>query len=657
MGYRRAMFRRSTLLTALLIVGWPLHASALEVENGDFKLPKRSVHGTSVAPAGFHITGKHDSVVSFHAAPPFDRALAVHRGAELSCTIQLPPAAKPKKIDPSGWYAVASIDVLGRASDASAELHLHVRVQGSRRTLAQGSLRPTTPAPRGGRTSARSKLDGRLWVKVPSADLSRHPERTIELIVSTTGPGGVVIDNVRLDLFHDAPSRALVGKPNGRNGPDLLASGMLGFLALTEHNGTAFSLLEIREDGPADRGGMKRTDLVVAVEGTPLGPGSLAAGKEWFLRGHEAVLGRAIESALQEGRDRVALTVLRERRTRTLSLRLPIRRAFADSFPFHDPLADRMRKDITGWIVENQKPNGFWPHNPAVNGCLAGLALLGTRDRRHAEALHKLADAFLEKYPRAQEVGGFSYWGIAFQGIFLAEYHLASGDRRARDWVDGAIRWLPATTHKSAYGMQAFGHSPKGLPYGNKALMAPCAHLLVLEALALRCGIHSRVWEHIGPYVIHSWSDPKKKGGHGGMGYNGSAKDKAQFWSRSGLTALALHLRDDRPDMRAGLTGIMVRRHEYLLNSHAYGEPGGALGLVSLYAVDPDGFKKVLPQWRWRFLNAWQPGFGLRYSSPHMGAPYMGEEGIVNPAYGMLLAIQNGGLVLAGGQAKRWLRR
>ena len=71
--------------------------------------------------------------------------------------------------------------------------------------------------------------------------------------------------------------------------------------------------------------------------------------------------------------------------------------------------------------------------------------------------------------------------------------------------------------------------------------------------------------------------------------------------------------------------------------------------------ADREALERVLPQWRWRFLNAWEPGYGLRWSTPHMGSPYMGKDSIVNLSYGVLAALEGGGLVLAGGEAKRWL--
>lgn len=642
-----------TLLLLVIAVALSPSAVANDIEHGSFEEPKKVKHGAPIAPRGFTIDGAKKSVTRFVAPPPHDSALALRSGAALSTTLVVPAAPKVKKIAPEGWYGVASVDVLGRTAAGRSTLELTATLDGKEKPLASVSATVSRVAPLGSKTTTAVNVQ-RLWLKLPSKRLTALVGKRIELRLRAGGGGRVVLDMLRFDRFHDEPGRTLVGKPNGKNGPDLLASGALGFTGLTEHMKTAFSLLDIRKGGPAEKAGLKRSDLIVAIEGVPLAPSSLAAGVAWFERSHEAALGRAIERALAEGRRAIVLTVLRDKGLKDLTLKLDLKTGFQDTFPFEDELVARMRKDMLDWIANHQRKNGSWPGSPASNPFIAGLALLGSRDRSHRPALRKLVSWMLEKNPTAKDTKGFSYWSIAFQGMFLCEYYLASGDKRALAWIEDAIAWLPSTTHESKWGMQAFGHSPKGLPYGKKALMAPCAHLLVFEALAERCGVKSKVWKHIEPYVMHSWSDPKK-GGHGGMGYNASAKDKAQFWSRTGLTALALSLRGHRRAMQKALTAIMVERHQWMLNSHAYGEPGAALGLLGLAIVQPKGFAAVMRQWRWRFLNAWQPGFGLRYSSPHMGAPYMGEEAIVNPAYALLLSIRNRGLVMAGGEPERWL--
>jgi len=133
------------------------------------------------------------------------------------------------------------------------------------------------------------------------------------------------------------------------------------------------------------------------------------------------------------------------------------------------------------------------------------------------------------------------------------------------------------------------------------------------------------------------------------MSYNASYKDRGEFWSRSGLVALAERLRGDtQTGMQQPLCAFMEERHQWMFNSHAYGEPGAALGLLSLAVVDRESFERVIAQYRWRFLANWEPGFGLRYTTPHMGAPYMGGESIVNLSYLLLFAVEHGGLALAG---------
>ena len=348
------------------------------------------------------------------------------------------------------------------------------------------------------------------------------------------------------------------------------------------------------------------------------------------------------------------MTVLRAGKLREVAIRHLHPKANSDTV-HRGPLDSKLREDLIGWTVRNQNKNGGWKGTNAVNPALGGLALLGTRDKKHKAAIERCKDFILKKNPKPSEMKGLAFWTIGFHGMFLAEYYLATGDKEALAWVEDAVLWLPNATHESKWGTQAFGHGPSGLPYDEKALTAPASHLLVLDALARRCGIESKVWEHVQPYMDHAWSNPAD-GGHGGMGYNGSHRDKEQFWSRSGLTALAETLRGGEARMARHICLFMEERHTYMLNSHAYGEPGAALGLLGLAVTNRDAFERILPQWRWRFLNAWQPGYGLRWSTPHMGSPYMGQDSIMNLAYAMLSAVENKGLVMAGGEAERWLR-
>ena len=138
------------------------------------------------------------------------------------------------------------------------------------------------------------------------------------------------------------------------------------------------------------------------------------------------------------------------------------------------------------------------------------------------------------------------------------------------------------------------GHGPGGLPYGQKSLVAPATHLLLAESISLRAGLPDRgLWSLLLPTLQHAWSDPAS-GGHGALGYNASHKDLQEFWSRTGLFSLAATLRGERPDMATAMARIQSQRFPWFRNSHAYGEPGGAWGLVSLSVVDREAFTSIL---------------------------------------------------------------
>ncbi|MCA9002285.1 MAG: hypothetical protein KDB61_10190, partial [Planctomycetes bacterium] len=420
------------------------------------------------------------------------------------------------------------------------------------------------------------------------------------------------------------------------------------------HHCHGFHVVQLMDDGPAARADLRVGDWVLEIEGQPLDANDLAPGPNWFEHSHEAALGRAIQSAVDENRGSVNLTVLREGKRKQVSIRHLHKKANSDTV-CRGPLDPRLREDLIAWVVRHQQPNGGWKGTDAVNPALGGLALLATHDRQYKDAIERCRDFILKKNPKPSEMKGLAFWTIGFHGMFLAEYYLATGDKEALAWVEDAVLWLPKATHTSKWGTQAFGHGPDGLPYDDKALTAPATHLLVLDALARKCGIESKVWEHVEPYMQHAWSNPAD-GGHGGMGYNGSHRDKQEFWSRSGLTALAETLRGGDAHMAKHLCLFMEERHTFMLNSHAYGEPGAALGLLGLAVANRPAFERILPQWRWRFLNAWEPGYGLRWSTPHMGSPYMGEDEIVNLAYALLSGVENKGLVMAGGEPERWLK-
>ena len=121
---------------------------------------------------------------------------------------------------------------------------------------------------------------------------------------------------------------------------------------------------------------------------------------------------------------------------------------------------------------------------------------------------------------------------------------------------------------------------------------------------------------------------------------------------------MAAHLRNQRPDMRDAMTMFMQAHHPWIRNSHAYGEPGGSLGLLGLNLAAPAAYQQTIREYAWWFSLAWEPGHGLHFTTPHMGAPYMGEEDLINATYALVLQGPKQSLQLTGSKSTgQWERR
>jgi len=482
------------------------------------------------------------------------------------------------------------------------------------------------------------------------AHQSMNLER-VDIVLQVDSFRYVVVDRVHLFWVPGQATTEMLGKPNGQLGPDLLGAGSYGFRGLMIHDYPALPILEVRPDTPAARGKLRSSDAIVAVNGRPLPPGNLAPGFEWFESSHESILGRAALQAASEDNGRVTLNVLRGSDVKDVELRLKL----PDEIAHRDFLVEldasrRLTADLLNHVVNHQLDNGSWKNNP-VHTCLGGLALLSTGKQQYAERIKAAANWLMARH--AEPDAGF-YWHPAFSGIFLCEYFLATGDQRALPVIERLLRLMDSAYHTSKWGTEAFGHGPRGLPYGNKSLVAVMVHVLVFEALAQRCGIQSAIQQRVWTYLESAWSDPAQ-GGHGALGYNASFKDLGEFWSRTGLLALNLNLRQERESMQGPLVAIMHQRFPWMRNSHAYGEPGAVLGLLGLHRVNPAYFREILSQYRWWFALAWQPGEGLDFTIPHMGAPYMEGPVLINNGYALIAHAPQRSLHLTGSTNTNWL--
>ena len=461
----------------------------------------------------------------------------------------------------------------------------------------------------------------------------------------------VVVDRVHLFLMPAFATMKMRGKPNGHAGPDLLGAGSYGFKGLMIHQYPVLPIIEVLKGSPAEKAGLVKTDVVVGVNGKPLPIGNVNPGFEWFEDSHESRLGRAALEAMADRKGIATLNVLRQNELVDVGIRLDLPKSISNNNFMNDTSSLKMlNDDLIDQVVKTQKEDGSWRGNP-IHTCLGGLALLATGEKQHASRIKGAANWLMA---RNAEPGTGFYWHPAFSGIFLCEYYLATGDERTLPVIKRLLALMSSAYHTSKWGTETFGHGPKGLPYGNKSLVAVMTHVLVFEALAQRCGVESTIYERLAPYLESAWSNPAD-GGHGAMGYNASYKDLGEFWSRTGLFSLFLHMTGNRKDMQGPMAKIMYERFPWFRNSHAYGEPGGVLGLIGLSQVNSDYFKETLAKYRWWFALAWQQGNGLHFTIPHMGSPYMESPELINNGYAIVTGVHKKSLHITGSKKKNWL--
>lgn len=640
-------------------------AGALElpIPNPDWAPSKKAAAGATSVPAKWQLkAGKKSHCTKWIAAEQAagkNGHTAIAPGTTLSCQLTVPELTEKEQKASSGkksaiknvrdaWSGLLSFDHFGTLSQGRSQWKLELLDAESGKTITSldgktnQKANPAKPRP------------SRSWRAIPAQTMHSLAGKTVELKLSISGNTPVVLSGVSFSRLAKNPNKALFGKANGGLGPDLLGAGSLGFDALTEHRQRVLCVLSVRKDSPAAKAGLVSGDQIIGVNTSPLPVNNLNPGWEWFHHSHEATLGRAVASAWSArapvGKGIVNLIVLRQGKPTKLSCKLQQPMDFASLSQSKHTAT--LQRDLLDYLCQHQKDDGSWG-NP-IRTSFAALALLATHDPKHADRVKKAVDWFMNKYPEPENYGGLGFWHASYAGILYTEYHLATGDTRVLPYCSAILNWILSGTHTSKWGMPCLGHGIGGLPYGQKALVAPASHALVFEALAERCGIRSNLWNTLLPYMEHSWSDPAKNG-HGSLGYNASYKDKHEFWSRSGLFSIAAQLRGDRRDMSDAMITFMQQNYPWMRNSHAYGEPGGALGLLALNLCRPEAFTKVIDAYGWWFALAWQPGYGLRFTTPHMGAPYMGTDDLMASCYALVLAAPRKTLHITGGSKRNWL--
>lgn len=622
----------------------PLYSQAelFKIPGADAKIPESSKHGDSVEREHWKTKSPLKAWIKGDI-----KATALPVNSSASTILTLP--------EKTSFYTPNHEP----AKDKHERYTLFVGVELPSDLPADGALALVTTS---GKRLAVSKFskDGKsdaevAWVALAHDLASRLYGKQLELHLKANTSGPVAFGKIHTILIPETAERYMVNKSNGRRGPDKLQVGSLGFTGLTIHDYAPLPVFSVREGGPAAAAGLKKGDVILGINGHDFTGNTCNPGDEWLDRGHEPVIARSVFKQLLAGKNTFQLDVADAKTgaQRSITLTTEAGDGFA-GFPLEGSASDRFYNDLIQSILKEQNKDGSWTTSrQSIATSFALMGLLGTRDDAHASAIHKAADWLLSQSPETMAHKG--YWDASYIGIAVAEYALATGDLRAIQWMDRTLNPVNQGSHMSKWTTPVLGHGPGGLPYGNKSLLAPLIHMLVFDALAGKAGIDHGLWEYYWPYVESCWSNPAEKNGHGSMGYNLTYKDEGEFWSRTGLTMIATQLRNDKMHVHKANRDFMRTRHGWMRNSHAYGAPGNIWGMIALAITGDDYADHMMDAWTPIIASQWEPGYGMRFTMPHMGAPYMEGDAIYSYPMATFLSLKNKGLHITGATDKGWL--
>ena len=415
-------------------------------------------------------------------------------------------------------------------------------------------------------------------------------------------------------------------------------------------------LMDVGRGGAAEKAGLKVGDRLMMIEGKT--PDSFSIKTDTGLAGPQALLGNSLDRKSASFKPVLSLRVRRESEQLNLSIDLPKSRAFS----FSRPLACGKRKDylaeIARHLVDVQEKNGRW--KPGVGGdadvyttAFCGLVLLANNDPAHLPSV-KRGIEFVKKAsidsidPNDPKVGPKN-WQTAANGIFLAEYQLATGDKSYFEELKKCCDLL--TKRVTEKGTMGHHYS---IPYSGGGLIVINVQAHLAWALAEKCGhpIDEKAWKNSLSEVSKSL-DRKT----GALGYSSRAPGSPDISARTGAMATALMVAGRDKNFANSLAESLFRLNGRMRHAHAMSSIGLIFGFSGIKQGSPRKYPEVMEAWVPYLELSRLPRGGAAFFGGKRnigGDQYLGLASIGNASVGMVLASAENRLVMHGGTRKGW---
>ena len=233
--------------------------------------------------------------------------------------------------------------------------------------------------------------------------------------------------------------------------------------------GYHFVVVEIDFFSPA-AGKLEPADVVIAADGKTFGP----------QHDPRMTLGNAIGLAEARGKPLV-LTVLRDGKKKRIKIDLPPTGDYAATWPAGCEKSRGILDDACQSLLNVQMPNGQIITDGNMGTALGGLLMLANPDPRFLDGARRAAYQVAEQEYKFTAV--CNNWPMAYGGILLAEYYLATGDAAVLSRLQDMVGIMVRGQMRSG----GWGHTSPGGAYGTlNQIGVVCAIMLTL---ADECGV------------------------------------------------------------------------------------------------------------------------------------------------------------------------
>jgi len=434
----------------------------------------------------------------------------------------------------------------------------------------------------------------------------------------------------------------------------------LGVLSATGRlfDGEAAILVkDVSKTGIAGKAGLQIGDRIFKVQGKTLGRFSM--NPDAGLAGPQALLATQLYQTSIRDKRNLRVTVIRSGKLEQLDMELPPCLRYDKRSPGSGEMGEHYLQGVCRMLVRLQQKDGMWKSDAGLEAdqyltALCGLTLLSSGDPGYLPAIRKSVVFLVRSANNPQPIDvssgkGPNNWVLSTMAIFLAEYHLATGDKLVLPHLSQYCNLLARRISPEGKIARGAMTSPKG------GVCMINAHAHLAWALAEKCGneINENAWMRSLNEVTKATTQS------GAIGFSSDNRKLFGAAGRTGCMTSALLISGSADQRRiTSHLNWLARYNNQVRDCYLVCSMGMIYSTSALKLGSKAGYQRHMRNWfpyleLCRAEHNYAQYFGSKKN--FVGDIQLGLQPTGNAIVGLMLASAQDNLFLFGGKDKNWL--